>query len=108
MLGALASFGQKRAVERRDHRTIGEMGCEQFSVKLKMWKVFLSEPGERAATALRKRRELSEVVAVRAAEEGEQKQIKSGAMGLGKLEVVVQDAFDASHGEPLSRGLCGN
>jgi hypothetical protein len=47
-------------------------------------------------------------VSVRAAEEGEQEQMKSGAMGLGKLEVMMQDAFDASHGEPLSRGLCGN
>ena len=47
-------------------------------------------------------------MAVGAAEECEQEQVKSGAMGLGKLEIVMQDAFDASHGEPLSRGLCGN
>jgi hypothetical protein len=38
-------------------------------------------------------------VAVGAAEEGEQEQVKSGAMRLGKLEVVMQDVFDVSHGE---------
>jgi hypothetical protein len=44
-------------------------------------------------------------VAVGAAEEGEQEQVKSGAMRLGKLEVVMQDVFDVSHGELLF-GVC--
>jgi hypothetical protein len=44
VLGALASFGQKRAVKRGDDRAMCQMRREQGSVKLKMWKVFLREP----------------------------------------------------------------
>jgi hypothetical protein len=106
--GVLASLGQKGAVEGGDHRALGEMGCEQRGVKLNVRQRFPRESVERATAPLGKRCELGEIVAMGAAEESQEEKMEGGAMGLGKLEVLVQDVFDVSHGEPLLGGLFRN
>jgi len=65
----------------------------------------LGKSGERAPGARGEGSELCQIVTVWASEESKQEQVERGAMGLGKLEVVVQYGLDASHGEPLFGGV---